>query len=344
MARRQSQPKGKPQPTEDLVEHGHDRGYRGLFLFARMVRDLLTEYVRQSLLRDADLARLERVPNSFIGRRLSKREGDVIWRAPFHGASLYLYFPFEFQSTVQRFMAVRAMQYQSLVFEELIRRKELTDDGNLPPVLVIVLYNGAERWTAPRDVADLVELPAGMEEYRTSVRYVLLDQNVMATDAAPSDNIAAALVKMEKSRTPEELRTAVESLTEVLSIPEDEGLRRTFADWLRMVLLPRRMPGVEMPAVNDLEGVRSMLAERVLEWTEQWKQEGMDQGLKQGMDQGLKQGFKTGESALLLRLMDRKFGPLSERVRQRVASADAETLLMWGDRVLDAARIEDVIR
>ena len=166
MARRQSQPREKPQPAGDLVRHGHDRGYQALFSFARMVRDLLTENVRQPWLAEVDLSRLERVPSTFIGRRLSKREGDIIWKAPFRGASLYLYFPFEFQSTVQRFMAVRAMQYQSLVYEELIRRKELTDGGKIPPVLVIVLYNGAQRWTAARDVADLVELPAGMEEYR----------------------------------------------------------------------------------------------------------------------------------------------------------------------------------
>ena len=86
-----------------------------------------------------------------------------------------------------------------------------------------------------------------------------------------------------------------------------------------------------MPAVNDLDGVRSMLAERVLEWTKEWRQEGWDEG------------YKTGESALLLRLVERKFGPVSEVVRQKLSSADAETLLTWADRVLDARRIEDVI-
>ena len=65
-----------------------------------------------------------------------------------------------------------------------------------------------------------------------------------------------------------------------------------------------------------------MLAERVLEWTKEWR--------------------KEGESALLLRQIERKFGPLSEVARQKLASADAETLLTWGDRVLDARRIEDV--
>ena len=82
-----------------------------------------------------------------------------------------------------------------------------------------------------------------------------------------------------------------------------------------------------------------MLAERVQEWTEEWKQDGM----RAGFDQGLKEGLKEGESVLLLRLLERKLGPLPEGVRQSIASADAETLLAWGDRVLDARSIEDVI-
>ena len=78
MARRQSQPRDKPQPAGDLVQHGHDRGYRALFSFARTVRNLLTQYVRQPWMREADLSRLERVSRNFIGRRLSKREGDIM--------------------------------------------------------------------------------------------------------------------------------------------------------------------------------------------------------------------------------------------------------------------------
>jgi hypothetical protein len=42
--------------------------------------------------------------------------------------------------------------------------------------------------------------------------------------------------------------------------------------------------------------------------------------------------FAEGEAAMLLRLLERKFRPLPESARQRVASADAETLFAWGER------------
>jgi hypothetical protein len=69
--------------------------------------------------------------------------------------------------------------------------------------------------------------------------------------------------------------------------------------------------------VQDLGEIQSMLAERVIEWTEQWKAEGLQQGLQQGRQEGL-----AAERALLLRQTQRRFGeayaqalaPLLERL------------------------------
>ncbi|MCC6136410.1 MAG: hypothetical protein LM550_14440 [Candidatus Contendobacter sp.] len=70
---------------------------------------------------------------------------------------------------------------------------------------------------------------------------------------------------------PEELRRMVENLLEWLEAPEQQNLRRAFATWLREVLLPARLPGVRLEAVLELSEVQNMLAERVLEWTQEWK-------------------------------------------------------------------------
>ena len=47
---------------------------------------------------------------------------------------------------------------------------------------------------------------------------------------------------------------------------------------------------------------------------------------------------------MLLRLMERRFGCLDEGLRHRLQTADAETLLRWGDRLLTAATVEEVLR
>ena len=54
------------------------------------------------------------------------------------------------------------------------------------------------------------------------------------------------------------------------------------------------------------------------------------------------EGRQEGEATLLCRQLERKFGPLDEVTRVKLATADAETLLVWGERVLDAANLAEV--
>ncbi len=73
-----------------------------------------------------------------------------------------------------------------------------------------------------------------------------------------------------------------------------------------------------------------MIADEAPTWTEMWEQQGIEKGLQKG------------ESTMLLRQLERRFGPLDEHTRQRVESADAERLLEWGERFVDAAALQEV--
>lgn len=62
------------------------------------------------------------------------------------------------------------------------------------------------------------------------------------------------------------------------------------------------------------------------------------------MKQGLQQGLQQGEAAVLIRLLERKFGVLTEALRRRIERADAETLLIWSERTLVAQSPDEVLR
>ncbi|HYN78987.1 MAG TPA: hypothetical protein VES73_14490, partial [Lamprocystis sp. (in: g-proteobacteria)] len=61
------------------------------------------------------------------------------------------------------------------------------------------------------------------------------------------------------------------------------------------------------------------------------------------IEQGIQQGGHPGEAAVLLRLIERKFGPPMASVRQRVQDADTETLLRWSERILTADSLDAVL-
>ncbi|HEY2289318.1 MAG TPA: Rpn family recombination-promoting nuclease/putative transposase, partial [Thermoanaerobaculia bacterium] len=260
----------------------HDGGYRLLFSHPEMVADLLRDLIPEDWVRDIDLSTLEQVPGDYVTPGLSSRESDLVWRVRWGEDNLlYIYLLFEFQSTVDPWMALRMTVYVGLLYQELLKRREIPRSGKLPPVLPLVLYNGNAPWGAAREVSELIgEIPGDLELYRPRLRYCLLDAVRMADSELESlRNVAAALFRLEKSRGPEDIQRVVTALLEWLRGPEMAELRRSFASYLLKNLLPARMPGVEIPEIAELEEVKSMLAERVTEWTQQWKQEGLEEGL-----------------------------------------------------------------
>jgi hypothetical protein len=66
------------------------------------------------------------------------------------------------------------------------------------------------------------------------------------------------------------------------------------------------------------------------------------EGWSQGMQVGMEKGMQRGEVAILVRLLERKFGPVSEPLRRRLETADEETLLLWSDRILTATSLDDI--
>lgn len=123
--------------------HEHDRSYRLLFAQPRMVEDLVREFVPEAWVERLDFSTLERVNASFVSTKLKRRESDMVWKLRRRdGAPVYVYLLLEFQSSVDRFMAVRLMAYVALLYQDLMDRGELTPDGLLPLVLPLVVYNG----------------------------------------------------------------------------------------------------------------------------------------------------------------------------------------------------------
>jgi len=69
----------------------------------------------------------------------------------------------------------------------------------------------------------------------------------------------------------------------------------------------------------------------------------IDRYIEQGVQQGMQQGVQQGGAAMLLRQIERRFGPPSDQVRERVSQADPNTLLEWSDRILDANSLDVVL-
>jgi len=191
----------------------HDTGYKLLFSHPEMVRDLLTGYMPGAWLEQADFNTLERVNASYVSESERQRHDDMVWRLRVGEQWVWVYLLLEFQSEPDPWMALRMMVYVGLLSQHLVREGEL-HDGLLPPVVPIVLYNGAAPWRAATDVADCFgpSLP-GLEPYRPRLQYHLVDEARLKLHTMPEvRNLAEALFRLERSRTPADIAQVLRSL------------------------------------------------------------------------------------------------------------------------------------
>jgi hypothetical protein len=245
---------------------------------------------------------------------------------------LYVYLLLEFQSRSDDWMALRMHVYVSLLLQDLHRQNQLSPEGKLPPVLPIVLYNGAKAWSAATDLADLLaSAPEELRPLQPAQRYLLIAEGQYPPESLDcKTNLVAALFRLEHSRTTHDMERVLLSLSEWLADPRYASLRRDFsrfASWQ----LRRKVKDPTISETADLLEIRSMLEERRLDWWEEWKLEGMLEGKREGK----REGILEGEARLLHRLLECRFGSLPPWVEVRLAKALEENLVRWGERVLD---------
>lgn len=251
-----------------------------------------------------------------------------------------LYLHFEFQTEPEPLMALRTSSYKLLLLEDLVRQGALTASGKLPPVFTVVVYTGKARWKAARSLEELMEPLPGLEaaelpEGFSLLGYHLVEEHGLAQEALePMMGPVARLFELDRSRGLEEVEQVVGRLVEELAGADHQGLRQAFKSWLAAVVLPTVAPEVKVSEISDLEEVRSMLQQNGIEWRDGW--------LEQGRQEGRREGRQEGEVAVFLRLLTKKFGQVSPSIRSRVESATTDELLLWADRILTAANLDEV--
>ena len=292
-----------------------------------MVRDLLSGFAARDWSAELDLGSLTPLPASYVSHDLRQRHGDLVWRLRFRDERwLYVVLLLEFQSVVDRSMAVRMLTYTALLYQKLIAEGVLRERSVLPPVLPVVIYNGRRPWTVPVDVAELIASGRGasLARYQPSQRYFLLDEGRVGGADLPSGNLVSALIALETNRDQLRAPELLGALIDLLRKQDDAELTAAFTEWVAQVLLPRRFRGSVSGPLPRLEEVRTMLAETVEEWTAQWVEQGRQEGIQ-------------AQRALLCRQAARKFDAATgERLAATLDGvADSDRLAQVGDWLIE---------
>jgi hypothetical protein len=151
---------------------------------------------------------------------------------------------------------------------------------------------------------------------------LVLDESRLDLDRPElAKNRVASLFRIETCEERDEFPRLTRELATLLPQGKEPELRRTITVWLLSVLR-RSLPGDTILETVDLEEV-PMLEENILEWRKKDRREGMRE--------------------VLLRLLERRFGPLPEEKRRRIEAITSPARLnRLADQILTAKSLDEM--
>ena len=334
----------------------HDTGYKELFSHPEFVEALLDGFVPQDISGQLDYSTLNSHPGNYITPLFEEKIEDAVWSLQFKADSgtnrarrLYLYILLEFQSSVDQKMPLRMLHYSAAFYHQLLKEGQFSVRQGLPLVFPLVLYNGERRWTPPTNVLGMLHpAPAMLQRYQPQQEYYLLDVSDCTSDTNSGDNLLQLVFNVENARSADDMQLVAQELANsIRRHPQRERIDRVLTRWFKRFLHQNRI-NIDYTAVETLQEIPTMLANRVESWFEEWKQQGLEEGREEGRAEGRAEGLQKGElsgrAALLEKQLRLKFNTVDDTVIQRLHSANEAELDLWAERVLFANTLEEVMQ
>jgi len=158
----------------------YDRGYKKLFSNKGFFQQLLESFVPFDWVKEIDFENCELLDKTFISKEYEKRESDVIYKVYLRGKITYIVILIEFQSSPDKFMALRLLHYITSFYMRLKESEETFE--KLPAVFPIVVYSGKEKWTAPIHLNTLIENNELLGDFALNFKYFKIAENEIAVE------------------------------------------------------------------------------------------------------------------------------------------------------------------
>jgi len=342
-------------PHDALFRHTFGQPEHAAGLFKARLPLLVVEAI--------DWSTLTLEPGSFVDDNLTWRHSDLLFRASLHtdratdhARDVFLYLLVEHQSTPHPLMPARTLIYVTRLWSELLR-----NDPNLkqlPPVLPMVVFHGAEPWNAPVDLHEVIALDARMREllapYLPVFRIALEDLSTQTDEQLRARALTqlGALTMLCLQRLPlttdplNELRRWLDLLAGVAGSARGIDALVSVLNYLYEVAEP------EPKTISALLKPLGPIAEvAIMTTAEKLRELGRQEGREEGRtsaeklrELGRQEGRAEGRVSTLIKQLQLKFGDLPEAVVARVELASIEDLDRWAERILNATSIGDTLR
>ena len=275
---------------EDKEYQFQDKTWRKFFSHPDMLKELLEGYIAEEFIREINFEKIQKLNNTYINKKFKKRETDLIVKLlTYKGVETYIYLLLEFQSTVDKYMALRLLNYITLFYQDLIDQGQVKDKL-LPAVFPVILYTGENKYTASLNIEELIEKPyEKLEKYIPKFQYykVALNESVEEIDEEfrKVNNILAGVFKIVTAKGEEEIKETLKILR--VRLEKAPEIKKFINEWLGHLFNYKRF---KLENIGE-EGVEKMLVTYFKERDKKAKEEGMEEGREEIAKKSLQEGL-----------------------------------------------------
>ena len=160
----------------DKIYQIYDKAYKQLFSNHEIFRELLETFVKLDWVKKIDFSKLEKIDKTFISEEYLKTESDIIYKLKLlDDTEIYIYVLLEFQSSLDKFMPIRCLNYITNLYLEMIKEKGTNIE--LPAIFPLVLYNGDDKWNYSNKVSDFIKNNTILGNYGINFDIFIIKEN-----------------------------------------------------------------------------------------------------------------------------------------------------------------------
>ncbi len=241
----------------------HDKRYKKIFSNPIVMERFLKSFVHENFIAKLDFSSMQKIDKEYVSDEYVETESDIVYKINFEGKEIYIFVLLEFQSTVDKLMCFRFMNYISSLYLDFNKPDTMSKH---PAVFPLLLYSGDSKWKYSNEIADLIEdtIP---REYIPHLKYYPVPVNFFAKEKLKDiHNVISAMFYVENS-DPEQLSKEVDILLDIIKEENTEVLN-AFASWINSYLsyLGNNDKEEIQDKIEDLQGVKTMFETRLKEY------------------------------------------------------------------------------
>jgi predicted transposase/invertase (TIGR01784 family) len=233
----------------------------------------------------------------------------------------YIYLIVEHQRTFDEMMPFRLWEYIIRIWNDHLHQ---TKSKKLPLIIPMVFYNGDKPYDGCRDIRSLINAPSELVDILFQP-FNLVDVHEISDEALREQHWAGIVTFVMKYAARRNALSLVEQLTDMLKVLEREQHAH---ELILMILGYIIVVGETNDPLTFIDTIQKRLSIPV-------------KGELMTMAERLRQeGRQAGESEMLLRQLNYKFGAVPKIYVERIEKADANKLLRWGEKILEASNLQ----